>query len=259
MNPRTSRLWVLPPFLVLAQGCMPNATPETAASTAAPALPASALAPGLPVSSAASALPASAPTPGLPASPPMPALPASPPALHDPLVFDTWVPGPCSPNGQPQGQCPPGELYRGRLVPVADGLASPRHIAFTPDGAMLITELTGSTSAASGNRPAPQPAGRVRVVRDGRLVAEPLTGWPVAGIDARSLQAVIVHPQFAANRFVYLYYVKTRPDAATTLAVARARLEGAALADVREIFEADAWIQGGPHAGRAAFGPEGTI
>ena len=34
----------------------------------------------------------------------------------DPLVFDTWVPGPCSPNGQPQGQCPPGDLFRVRLV-----------------------------------------------------------------------------------------------------------------------------------------------
>ena len=50
------------------------------------------------------------------------------------LKFDTWVPGPCSPNGQPQGQCPPGELFRVRLVPVAERLRSPRHIAFTPDG-----------------------------------------------------------------------------------------------------------------------------
>ena len=44
-----------------------------------------------------------------------------PPAAPDPLVFDTWVPGPCSPNGQPQGQCPPGELFRVRLVPWPKG------------------------------------------------------------------------------------------------------------------------------------------
>ena len=74
-----------------------------------------------------------------------PAPPASPPlaAAPDPLVFDTWVPGPCSPNGQPQGQCPPGELFRVRLVPVAEGLTSPRHVAFTPDGDLLVTELPG--------------------------------------------------------------------------------------------------------------------
>src|SRR5687768_4432242 len=84
------------------------------------------------------------------------------------LVFDTWVPGSCSPNGQPQGQCPPGDLFRLRLVPVADGLRSPRNIAFTPDGAILIAEL----------------AGRVRIVRGGMLLPEPLAGWPVTGIEA---------------------------------------------------------------------------
>jgi aldose sugar dehydrogenase len=186
---------------------------------------------------------------------------ASPlPAAPDPLVFDTWVPGPCSPNGQPQGQCPPGELFRVRLVPVAEGLTSPRHVAFTPDGDLLIAELSFRVSApANGDLPVPQQPGRVRLVSGGTLAPQPLAGWPAAGIDAASLQAVIVHPQFAANRFVYLYYVKNGADAMTTLALARARLDGTALVDVQEIFEADAWVQGGPIAGRAAFGPDGMI
>jgi glucose/arabinose dehydrogenase len=68
-----------------------------------------------------------------------------------------------------------------------------------------------------------------------------------------------VHPQFTANRFVYLYYIKNQPDAITSFALARARLDGMALVDVQEIFEADAWVQGGPVAGRAAFGPDGMI
>jgi glucose/arabinose dehydrogenase len=161
----------------------------------------------------------------------------------DPLVFDTWVPGPCSPNGQAQGQCPPGELFRVRLVPVAEGLTNPRHIAFTPNGDLLIAEL----------------ANRVRVVRGGKLASQPLAGWPVAGIGAASLQAIAVHPQFATNRLVYLYYVKNNADTQTTLALARARLDGNALVDAREVFEADAWIQGGPVAGRAVFGPDGMI
>ena len=65
-----------------------------------------------------------------------------------PLVFDTWVPGPCSPNGQPQGQCPPGDLFRVRLVSVADGLRSPRNVAFTPDGRIVIAELAGRVRLA---------------------------------------------------------------------------------------------------------------
>jgi len=176
---------------------------------------------------------AAAPTAAADASPPPP----------DPLVFDTWVPGPCSPNGQAQGQCPPGDLFRVRLVPVAEGLTNPRQVAFLPDGALLIAEL----------------AGRVRIVRDGKLDPEPLAGWPAAGIEPTNLQAVAVHPQFAVNRFVYMYYVKSDADARTTLALARGRLEGSELADVREVFEADAWIQGGPIAGRAVFGPDGNI
>jgi len=176
-----------------------------------------------------------------PAAAPDAAAIAAPPP--DPLVFDTYVPGSCSPNGQSQGQCPPGELFRVRLVPVAEGLTSPRNIAFLPNGDALITEL----------------AGRVRLLRDGVLLPDPLGGWPVAGLEAGGLQAAILHPQFATNRNVFLYYIKNRDDAMTSMALARARLEGTELQNVEEVFVAEAWIQGGPLAGRAKFGPDGMI
>ncbi len=182
------------------------------------------------------------------------------PAERDALVFDTWVPGPCSPNGQPQGQCPPGELFRVRLVPIAAGLRSPRHIAFTPNGDLLITELAAPAGdPAAGNQAVQGKPGRVRIVRDGVLVPTPLTGWPTAKIDSGALWSIAVHPQFAANRLVYLYYVKKAADGMLTRALARARLEGGSLVDVKEIFVADAWIPGGPMAGRAVFGPDGMI
>lgn len=178
----------------------------------------------------------------------------------DPLVFDTWVPGSCSPNGQPQGQCPPGDLFRVRLVPVAEGLRSPRHIAFTPGGDLLITELAApagdpaaGTAAISG-RP-----GHVRIVRNGVLEPEPVAGWPTPEIDAGALWSVVVHPEFAENGFVYLFYVRNGADDMVTRALARARLDGTALRDVEEIFVAEPWIPGGPMAGRAAFGPDGMI
>jgi glucose/arabinose dehydrogenase len=184
---------------------------------------------------------------------------SGPAATPDPLVFDTWVPGPCSPNGQPQGQCPPGDLFRVRLVPIAEGLKSPRHIAFTPDGDLLITELEEAPAApGAGNQALQGRRGQVRVVRGGALVPVPLAGWPAPSIEAGALWSVVVHPQFAANRLVYLYYVKKRGDMSTR-ALARARLEGDALLDVEEIFESDSWIAGGPMAGRAAFGPDGMI
>src|SRR5262245_41054099 len=112
MHDRSFRVLPWLPLLALAHGCTPSAAPDGAALAT-------------PVAAAATL-----PTP-------------------DPLVFDTWVPGPCSPNGQPQGQCPPGDLVRVRLAPVAEGLRSPRHIAFTPDGDLLITELAGAAGPGS--------------------------------------------------------------------------------------------------------------
>jgi aldose sugar dehydrogenase len=215
--------------LVLAHACTPSAPADTSASPTA-------------------------------AAPPAPAASAPPPAASDPLVFDTWVPGSCSPNGQPQGQCPPGELFRVRLVPIAEGLRSPRHIAFTPDGDLLITELAapagdpGAGTAATQGRP-----GHVRVVHDGVLAPAPLAGWPTPAIDSGALWSVAVHPQFATNRLVYLYYVRKGADEMLTRALARARLEGNTLRDVEEIFVADSWMPGGPMAGRAVFGPDGMI
>ncbi len=159
------------------------------------------------------------------------------------LVFDTYTPGPCSPNGQAQGNCDPGELVRVRLVPVAEGLRQPRHIAFIPGtNDMLVTEPT-----------------EIRLVRDGKLVEERIAGFPAESLDAGTLQSVIAHPDFAATGFIYVYYVKRRGDGATTLGLARGRLEGLELADVEEIFVADGWMSGGPIAGRAEFGPDGMI
>jgi hypothetical protein len=71
----------------------------------------------------------------------------------------------------------------------------------------------------------------VRIVRGGVLGPKPLAGWPTPSIEAGALQSIIVHPEFPSNRLVYLYYIKKR-GAMSTRALARARLDGDALADV---------------------------
>ena len=112
---------------------------------------------------------------------------------------------------------------------------------------------------AGGNQAVQGKPGHVRIVHGGVLAPAPLAGWPTPSIDAGALWSVAVHPQFAANHFVYLYYVKKGADGMLTRALARARLDGASLLDVHELFVADAWIPGGPMAGRAVFGPDGTL
>jgi aldose sugar dehydrogenase len=165
-----------------------------------------------------------------------------------PMIFDTYTPGPCSPNGQPHGGCSPGTLHRIRVVPIATGLDRPWHIAFLPDGhTMLVTETPG----------------RLRIIRDGALDPKPVSGWPPESLHATTLNSVLVHPQFEQNHFVYLSYSKTDDSKGdqklTTLALARGRLDGMALTDVHDIFVAEAWQAGGALAGRAAFGPDGRI
>jgi glucose/arabinose dehydrogenase len=160
-----------------------------------------------------------------------------------PMVFDAHT-GPCSPNGQPHGGCPPGAPHRIRVVPSATGLDRPWHIAFLPDGhGMLVTEYPG----------------RLRMIRDGVLDPKPVVGWPVAPLRAETLNSVLVHPQFAQNRWVYLSYSKGDEQKRTTLALARRRLDSIALTDVHDIFVADAWAPAGAMAGRAAFGPDGMV
>ena len=131
-----------------------------------------------------------------------------------------------------------------RVVTVAEGLVHPWAIAFLPDGDMLVTE-----------RP-----GRLRIVRDGRLLPEPVQGVPTVFAQGQGgLLDVVPHPDFASNRLVYLSYSKpVDGGAGSTTAVSRGRLENDRLVAVEEIFEADS--RGRGHYGsRLAFDGRGHL
>ena len=136
------------------------------------------------------------------------------------------------------------DLHDFRVVPVASGLDGPWSLAFLPNGDMLVTEK----------------AGRLRVIRNGRLVPEPVTGVPeVRARGQGGLLEVAVHPDFESNGTIYLTYSRPRGSDATT-AVVRARFDGRALSDVEEIFEAVAWTRSGNHFGsKIAFDEAGYL
>jgi aldose sugar dehydrogenase len=159
-----------------------------------------------------------------------------------PRTFNTYTPGPCSANGQEHGGCPPGTLVKIRVVEVAGGLIRPFQLAFLPGGDILVTESTG----------------QLRIIRNGKLDPQPIAGWPGA-MQADALYAVLVHPQYAQNKFIYLTYQKKDGKGKDTLALARGRLDGNKLVNVDDVFVADAWASGGSMSGRAVFGPEGMI
>lgn len=164
---------------------------------------------------------------------------ASAGALAQPPAPQVLVPEPGEPLVLDAGQ---GRQIRVLLV--AGGLVAPWDIAFLPDdGDMLVTESPG----------------RLRIIRDGVLAADPV--WESPSPDGNDvLHGVVLHPGFEQNGYVYASYAKGRDDGYRTLAVSRGRLEGNALVDVEEIFVADAWEDAGNAiAGRMIFDRDGAL
>jgi glucose/arabinose dehydrogenase len=133
-----------------------------------------------------------------------------------------------------------------RVATVADGLEHPWAIAFLPEGDILVTE-----------RP-----GRLRIVRDGTLLPNAVPGVPAVRAEGQGgLLDVVLHPDFASNRLLYLSFSKPNADGSeSTTAVVRGRFENDELLDVEEIFEAQVWSEGRGHYGsRLAFDRDGYL
>jgi glucose/arabinose dehydrogenase len=145
-----------------------------------------------------------------------------------------------------QAQVQRSALHDYRVVTVVDGLEHPWSMAFLPGGDMLVTE-----------RP-----GRLRIVRGGQLLPQPVQGLPAIRAGGQGgLLDVVPHPDFASNRLLYLSYSKPSADTMQgTTAVIRGRFENDRLTDVQEIFEAQVWSRGrGHHGSRLAFDRNGFL
>ncbi|HEX6307999.1 MAG TPA: PQQ-dependent sugar dehydrogenase [Longimicrobiales bacterium] len=131
-----------------------------------------------------------------------------------------------------------------RVVTVAEGLVNPWSMAFLPGGDLLVTE-----------RP-----GRLRIIRNGRLLADPVPGVPeVLAQGQGGLLDVVPHPEFASNRLIYLSLSKPLAgEEGATTAVVRGRFVNDRLTDVQEIFQAES--RGRGHYGsRIAFDGNGYV
>ena len=136
-----------------------------------------------------------------------------------------------------------------KVTVVADGLVHPFGMAF-PDGrTILVTER----------------AGRLRIVRDGKLLPKPAweapqppAGSPPSNNAPDLLHFVELHPAFAQNGLVYLSYPKYGPRG-NTMAVGRGKLVDDALTGFKDIFVSEAWESYGANPGRMLFMRDGTL
>lgn len=131
-----------------------------------------------------------------------------------------------------------------RAETVAEGLVHPWSLAFLPDGRLLVTER----------------AGRLRVIADGQLLPEPVTGVPEAFVASQAgLFEVLPAPDFEDSRLLYLSLASGERRANATRVV-RGRLEGSALVAVEEVFLARPQQATPVHyGGRMLFLPDGTL
>lgn len=155
-------------------------------------------------------------------------------------------------------------IPRGLEAETLVALEHPWGMAFMPDGSLLITEKPG----------------RLRVYRQG-VLSPPIAGVPsVAFRGQGGLLDVEIDPAFSRNRFVYLTYAEAGeatpgardvPDGRLGefqelddglpkgLAVARARLDGDRLSEVRVIWRAEKTVGRGHFGGRLAFDRTGNL
>jgi glucose/arabinose dehydrogenase len=143
------------------------------------------------------------------------------------------------------------EVMRIRVVPVARGLVNPWSVAFLPDP---------STSLGAGGLTmlVTEKEGRLRIIRNGVLDPTPIPGAPPVRVQGRSgLLDVVLHPQFATNRFVYFSYLKPiGNERQAALTVARGRFDGKSIAELQDIFSCGAGVAG---PSRLAWGRDGKL
>lgn len=131
-----------------------------------------------------------------------------------------------------------------KITTVTTGLEHPWGMAFLPNGDILVTE-----------RP-----GRLRIIKDNKLVDEPIPGTPkVFASGQGGLLDITLHPNFQENKYVYLTYAKGNTKANRT-ALARATFDGTRLNDLKEIFQVNVTKTGSQHFGSVlAWLPDNTL
>jgi glucose/arabinose dehydrogenase len=129
-----------------------------------------------------------------------------------------------------------------RVTVVARGLEQPRSLHFLPNGDLLVTEIEG----------------RLRLIRDGVLRAEPVAGLPAefyAG-GLSGLRDIALHPDFERNGLIYFTYDKPVWGGLKAPAIWRGRWTGDAVADGADIFVGD---DVGTGTSRLEFGADGKL
>jgi glucose/arabinose dehydrogenase len=130
----------------------------------------------------------------------------------------------------------------------------PWAMVFLPDGKALVTEKAGKLLLVAASS-----AGTASFVMKARVGGTPTVDSAGQG----GLMDVVLHPNFAQNRLVYLSWSEAGAGGKGA-ALGRGKLvtdaKGARLEGFQTIFRASPFVSGGGHySGRVAFAPDGKL
>lgn len=127
---------------------------------------------------------------------------------------------------------------------VASGLTVPWAIDWLPDGTALVTERTGTLRRVSPN---------------GDLAAEPMATVPITEGGEGGLLGLAVHPDFASNRWIYLYYTAAGDGGVRNLVERWTVSADGTQASPERVILDDIPARQFHNGGRLRFGPDGLL
>lgn len=130
-----------------------------------------------------------------------------------------------------------------RFEEVVTGLEVPWGIAFLPNGDLLVTERSG----------------RVRLVRNNKLIPKPVATIDVTSTGEDGLLGIAVHPNFANNRFFYVYYTADRNGSQVNRVERWQLSENGLNAKSDRIIIDNIPVAQYHNGGRIRFGPDGML
>jgi glucose/arabinose dehydrogenase len=143
----------------------------------------------------------------------------------------------------------PAALVSGQLtvIRVTGGLSSPLGVTHAGDG--------------SGRLFVVERGGKVRVVKSGKLQSASFlnVASKITAGGERGLLGLAFHPNFATNRYLYLYYTRTDGDIMVTRLTANSTKTAASLSTEIPLLRIEHSSRSNHNGGGLAFGPDGYL
>jgi len=147
----------------------------------------------------------------------------------------------CLPSQSVAATLPPGFTETS-----ISGLSNPTAFAIHPDGRIFVTQQTGA----------------VRVIKNGVLLPTPFTTVTTDSFFERGLLGIAFDPDYATNKFIYVYYTATSPTTHNRVSrfTANSANEDVAVAGSElAILDLETLSAGNHNGGAIHFGPDGKL